>query len=378
MGSESQSEEAKLFVGGISRDTTDENLGDHFCKYGIVLNVLVAKDRITGSPRGFGFVRFADFSSVDKALQDPHVILGRTVEVKKAIPRRDQLDSQQQQLQKHHQCQQQHKGLYKNSRLGISENNYGTKKVFVGGLAASLTEEQFRSYFERFGRIMDVVVMHDNLTNRPRGFGFVTFDSEESVENLMQQSFHELNGKVVEVKRAVPRVYVNNFDNGYNRKVGGGRGYSYTSFEPGSYLSYSHGFGTYPEYAPLPGYGGVGRYPYGTDIYAGMYPTVGYNRVYYGVTLSPWNGPIVIDSRTYQFPYSNACIYPVNMNGGVGSMCTLSGGFNGIVRPSVNGRTNQVLGSIGRLPADVTPLNDAENEHTDSSGINGNNSTVSA
>ncbi|KAF5739839.1 putative RNA-binding family protein [Tripterygium wilfordii] len=383
MGSD-QSGEAKLFVGGISRETTEGVLRDHFCKYGVVLNVHVAKDRSTGNRRGFGFVLFADASSLYKALQDPHVILGIMVDVNKARPRRDQHDSQQQQLQKHHQCQQQHEGLYKNCGLGISENNRRTKKVFVGGLAASLTEQQFRSYFERFGRIMDVVVMHDNLTNRPRGFGFVTFDSEESVENLMQQSFHELNGKLVEVKRAVPKLSVNSFNNGHNRKVDGGRSYSYPSSEPGSYLPYSHGYGIYTAHAPLPGYGGVGGYHYGTDIYAGMYPMVGYNRVGYGVTpvvaTSPWTGPLVIESRAYQFSYSNACAYPFNMNGGVGNMFTLSGGFDGIVQPGVNWRTNQVLGSIEHLPADVTPAAtmDGEEEHADSSGFNGNDSAVSS
>ncbi|KAE8659793.1 RNA-binding family protein isoform 4 [Hibiscus syriacus] len=47
--------------------------------------------------------------------------------------------------------------------------------------------------------------MYDHNTQRPRGFGFITYDSEEAVDKVLQRTFHELNGKIVEVKRAVPK-----------------------------------------------------------------------------------------------------------------------------------------------------------------------------
>lgn len=73
------SDVGKLFVGGISRDTTDVTLRDHFTKYGDVSSSIIAKDRLSGGPRGFGFVTFSDASSVDQALRDHHVIAGRAV-----------------------------------------------------------------------------------------------------------------------------------------------------------------------------------------------------------------------------------------------------------------------------------------------------------
>lgn len=72
-------DQAKLFVGGISRDTSEDTLKDHFDKYGAVMGSVVAKDKTTKNPRGFGFVWFSDPSSADKALTDTHVIGGRTV-----------------------------------------------------------------------------------------------------------------------------------------------------------------------------------------------------------------------------------------------------------------------------------------------------------
>lgn len=77
-----ESDQGKLFVGGISRETTEATLKDHFSKYGNVVNSVVAKDRNTKIPRGFGFVLFSEPFSADKALQDTHVILGRTVSSK--------------------------------------------------------------------------------------------------------------------------------------------------------------------------------------------------------------------------------------------------------------------------------------------------------
>ncbi|CAL5376286.1 unnamed protein product [Camellia sinensis] len=80
-----------------------------------------------------------------------------------------------------------------------------TRKIFVGGLASTVTEADFKKYFEQFGTITDVVVMYDHNTQRPRGFGFITYDSEDAVDKVLLKTFHELNGKMVEVKRAVPK-----------------------------------------------------------------------------------------------------------------------------------------------------------------------------
>jgi RNA recognition motif-containing protein len=55
---------------------------------------------------------------------------------------------------------------------------FETKKIFVGGLPTTVDEPQFKSYFEKFGTVTDAVVMMDRATQRSRGFGFVTFDTE--------------------------------------------------------------------------------------------------------------------------------------------------------------------------------------------------------
>lgn len=76
------SDHGKLFIGGISWETTEERLKEYFENYGDVLQTVVMRDKTTGRPRGFGFVVFADPSILDRVLQDSHTIDGRTVREK--------------------------------------------------------------------------------------------------------------------------------------------------------------------------------------------------------------------------------------------------------------------------------------------------------
>ncbi|KAJ8762546.1 hypothetical protein K2173_007985 [Erythroxylum novogranatense] len=311
-----EAEKAKLFVGGISRETTEDALTSHFSKYGNVLGSLVAKDRNAGNPRGFGFVWFSDASFADEALKDSHVILGRTVEVKKAIPRSEQHQYNQEkhivQQQHQHQPNQPHSGFDITGCKGDNNEYFRTRKIFVGGLSANLTQEQFKNYFEKFGTIIDVVVMQDSSTNRPRGFGFVTFDSEESVDRVMVNTFHELNGRLVEVKRAVPKEKIKSSNNSCITAVSINGTYEKNN-QLGNHLFYGPRHETFSGYVPLPVYSSAGGYIYGTSVYGGGYSIVGYDRpgsVATPVGPNPWSVPMMVGAGLFPFPYSNGCIYP--------------------------------------------------------------------
>ncbi|XP_074271964.1 heterogeneous nuclear ribonucleoprotein 1-like [Silene latifolia] len=182
-------EPGKLFVGGISWDTNEDRLREYFQTFGEVVEAVIMKDRATGRARGFGFVIYADPAVAERVVRQKHMIDGRTVEAKKAVPRDDQ-----------HMVSRNHGSPIASPVLPVR-----TKKIFVGGLASTVTEGDFKRYFDQFGIITDVVVMYDHNTQRPRGFGFITFDSEEAVDRALINNFHELHGKMVEVKRAVPK-----------------------------------------------------------------------------------------------------------------------------------------------------------------------------
>ncbi|KAM4049440.1 cold-inducible RNA-binding protein B isoform 2-T2 [Anomaloglossus baeobatrachus] len=63
------SDEGKLFIGGLSFDTDEQNLEQVFCKYGQVSEVVVVKDRETKRSRGFGFVTFENPEDAKDAMQ---------------------------------------------------------------------------------------------------------------------------------------------------------------------------------------------------------------------------------------------------------------------------------------------------------------------
>lgn len=72
----------KLFVGGLSWETTQENLQRYFGRYGEVIDCVVMKNSESGRSRGFGFVTFSDPANVSLVLQNgPHQLDGRTVSI---------------------------------------------------------------------------------------------------------------------------------------------------------------------------------------------------------------------------------------------------------------------------------------------------------
>ncbi|KAG0048674.1 hypothetical protein BGZ83_006413 [Gryganskiella cystojenkinii] len=79
----------KLFIGGLSWNTTDDSLRHGFSQYGIVEDAIVIKDRDTGRSRGFGFVTFADDASAQSAIDDLHEreFEGRQIKVDRAAER---------------------------------------------------------------------------------------------------------------------------------------------------------------------------------------------------------------------------------------------------------------------------------------------------
>lgn len=81
-----------------------------------------------------------------------------------------------------------------------------TRKIFVGGLAPTVDDTVLRQYFEQFGAVEDSVVMYDHDNKRPRGFGFITFAEEDSVDKVFAQgAMQNIHDKQIEIKPAVPR-----------------------------------------------------------------------------------------------------------------------------------------------------------------------------
>ncbi len=76
----------KLFVGGLSWDTTDDGLRQAFASFGEITEAKVITDRDTGRSRGFGFVSFAQDEEAKTAISkmDNSSLDGKTIRVNEA------------------------------------------------------------------------------------------------------------------------------------------------------------------------------------------------------------------------------------------------------------------------------------------------------
>lgn len=94
-----EEKEGKVFIGGLSWETTDETLQTFFGAYGPLKETVIMMDKMTGKPRGFGFAVFKKLSDAYKVLgpdgaPQKHSIDGRLVDAKLAVPR-EQLEAGQ-------------------------------------------------------------------------------------------------------------------------------------------------------------------------------------------------------------------------------------------------------------------------------------------
>jgi RNA recognition motif-containing protein len=79
----------KLFVGGLSFNTTEESLRQAFSSFGTLVETKIITDRDSGRSRGFGFVSFDNDDDAEQALQKVNgtELDGRTIRVDQATDR---------------------------------------------------------------------------------------------------------------------------------------------------------------------------------------------------------------------------------------------------------------------------------------------------
>ncbi|NXM42324.1 ROA1 protein, partial [Gymnorhina tibicen] len=169
----------KLFIGGLSFETTDESLRSHFEQWGTLTDCVV-RARPCG-PRTFPghpetFPGSPDPSPGHQNLPwDPQTPV---VEPKRAVSRED------------------------SQRPGA---HLTVKKIFVGGIKEDTEEHHLRDYFGQYGKIEVIEIMTDRGSGKKRGFAFVTFDDHDSVDKIVIQKYHTVNGHNCEVRKALSK-----------------------------------------------------------------------------------------------------------------------------------------------------------------------------
>ncbi|KAL0965771.1 hypothetical protein UPYG_G00285500 [Umbra pygmaea] len=244
-------DEGKMFVGGLSWDTTKKDLKDYFSKFGEVVDCTLKLDPMTGRSRGFGFVLFKAAGSVDKVvLQKDHKLNGKVIDPKKAK---------------------------------AMKNKEPIRKVFVGGLSPDTPEEKIREYFTAFGEVESVELPMETKTNKRRGFCFITFKEEEQVKKVMEKKYHNIGLSKCEIKVAMSKEQYQQ-----QQHWGGGDREGYPARprgRGGPNQNWNQGYGNYWNQ----GYGNnhsnnYGNYGYNNQGYGGYgsYDYSGYNNYYGG------------------------------------------------------------------------------------------------
>lgn len=91
------------------------------------------------------------------------------------------------------------------------------KKLYVGNLPYSVTEEQLREMFSQVGEIADAAVVSDRYTGQSKGFAFVEMESDEAAQAAIDKfDGQDMGGRQLVVNEARPRE---------DRSGGGGRSY---------------------------------------------------------------------------------------------------------------------------------------------------------
>ncbi|RWS31378.1 RNA-binding protein squid-like protein [Leptotrombidium deliense] len=211
----------KLFLGGLSWDTTEDDIRSYFNTYGTVLDVSIKYDAVTGNPRGFGFITFGEDDAIDKVLTaGQHTLKNKVIDPKRAKSRPI--------------C----------------------KKIFVGGVDANVSEDEIKKYFSKYGKVEGIELPFDRQRGRRREFCFIIFDTEESADAACKEPKQTIGGRECDIKKAQPQPVAQQQKRMQQASQGNYQNYNYDGYE--GYYPYNQGYDYYGQ-----GYYGYDYWNYG-------------------------------------------------------------------------------------------------------------------
>ena len=99
------------------------------------------------------------------------------------------------------------------------------KKLYVGNLSFSVTEDAIRDLFAQYGEVLSINLINDRDTGRFKGFGFIEMENaEEAIAALNDKELEGRPMKVNEARERPPRSGGGGGGGNFNRRGGGGGG----------------------------------------------------------------------------------------------------------------------------------------------------------
>jgi len=164
----------KVFVGGLSDTTNDKSFAEYFMKFGDLCDSKVMFDKNTGRPKRFGFLVYAEVSSLQNCLKNsPHTLDGNELTVKKSS---------------------------QPTEVKTSRDKSANCEIHVLFPFGSKMDEQMISmYFSQFGKVVSCVIPVNKILNRPKNFCFIKFAERDCVLRALDKKQHMMGKQIIMV-----------------------------------------------------------------------------------------------------------------------------------------------------------------------------------
>lgn len=169
----SAKETYKIFIGGLTIETTEAQIEECFSKFGFVYDILIIRHRDSGLSKGYGFITCNSIKTYQRIVSSEHTINGRAIDCHSSFKKSDDPEK-------------------------FKEN--ANKKIFVGGISMETNDDDLYNYFSQFGTIRQAYVIKDPVTRRSKKFGFAIMRDQDSVDAVLAKDAHVIKGVTASCK----------------------------------------------------------------------------------------------------------------------------------------------------------------------------------
>jgi len=172
-----KSGEGNIFIKNLDTSIDDKALYDTFSAFGNILSCKIATEN--GVSKGYGFVHFEHSEDAENAIKNVNGMLlnNKKVYVGHHIPKKE-----------------------RNAKIEELRSQY--TNIYIKNIDESITDDQLRTAFEKFGKITSLVIQKDD-EGKSKGFGFINYETHDEAKKAVDEmNDTELGGKKIYVSRA--------------------------------------------------------------------------------------------------------------------------------------------------------------------------------
>ncbi|KAF2969594.1 hypothetical protein GQX73_g3967 [Xylaria multiplex] len=218
-----QEKTSKIFVGGVSQDTTENEFKDYFAQFGRVVDATLMMDKDTGRPRGFGFVTFENEVGVEACLSTHLEIHGKAIEVKKAQPRGNMREEEE----------ASRRGKF-NKKGGMDDQGTNQNQMANQMNQGGMTPQIMAQYMQRMQQYMTMMQQQAAMN---RGMGMNPAMMQMLQMQQMQQMQQQMAGggganpqNMAAMNQAMMQQMMNNAGSGQGQGQGGDDQQNYNDY----------------------------------------------------------------------------------------------------------------------------------------------------